>query len=75
MKTTIRLTLLLNFAVIAFFGILSVPVENEPAWLVPLMTSKIIGILAAFAFARCYRSWSRTDKLLRRYEQWLNNED
>ena len=57
-----RYHILMVVAFIAIVGILSVPHSNENWWRT-LITSKVIGICAAFAYTKLFLKWSKDGKL------------
>ena len=57
-----RYHILMVIAFIAIVGILSVPRSHENWW-VTLITSKVIGFCAAFAYLKLFFKWSKDGKL------------
>lgn len=57
-----RYQTLMIIAFIAIVGILSVPHSNENWWMT-LITSKVIGFCAAFAYTKLFLKWSKDGKL------------
>lgn len=70
MNTTsiLRFLTLLTLAAIALYSYMAIPAGG--AWVLKFWLSKALCLASAAAFVRLYRTWSRTDALIRAYNRW-----
>lgn len=74
MNTTfslIRIAILVTLGLLAFLLIFGEEQdETTLAFCLHVLFDKAIGILCILAFGQLYKHWSKTDKLISRYEAW-----
>lgn len=55
--TNWRYHILMVVGIIAVIGICSVPQSDSPTWWTDLLTSKVIGTIAAYTYYRMIKKW------------------
>ena len=70
----IRIAILLALFSAGLLGMLSIPMDASPRWYSDLILSKAIGCLSLLAFAKLYARWRKTDRWIRAYDRWNNDQ-
>lgn len=68
-KSILRIGILISLFCTAMICIFSEPV-NEARWYFDFFFSKGVGALCIWWLTKLYPRWSKTDKLIARYEAW-----
>lgn len=70
----IRVVFLLALFSVGIFSLFAMPMDDSLTWYSDLFISKAIAALCLWVFGNLYDRWKKTDRWIRAYDKWCENQ-